>query len=325
MPEAMGEAKVETQRGTTKIEAKFNDLRNPTELGGEYLTYILWAISPDGRTFNLGEILLTPNRNLFTALLPKYRSDLKVTTPLQTFALVVTAEPYYAVRAPSSLVVLENVVPAEAIDVQSVATSYDLIGRNGYEPTGFRFDPLLLTTDLPADFFQARNAVRIARAAGAEKYAPDIIASAQTNLERAETIAAQRRVDKRALASTSREAVQRAEDARDAAVRRATAERLVEERRAAAEREATARAQAQADQERRLRAEQERALADAERLAAERRRLEADRASQDANAAADAARRAAAESEARRAALLTQQQAGNNRHLPIFSRRRASQ
>jgi outer membrane protein OmpA-like peptidoglycan-associated protein len=320
MPVAAGEAKVESQRGAMRIEAKFTDLRNPTSLGHEYLTYILWALSPDGRTFNLGEVPLSGNRNFLTAFLPGSRTSMTVTTPLQTFALIVTAEPYYAVRVPSELVVLENRIPIVENDLQTVPASYDLIAPGGYTPSGFTFDAVLLTTELPLDFFQARNAVRIAEAAGAKEYASPIYENAVAQLQRAEGLATQRRVDRRALTSASREAVQTAEDARDAAARRAEADQLDAERRALAEREVEARTQALADQERRLRAEQERAAAETERLAAERRREEADRSRRDALAAAEAARLAQTEAEEaarlarteaeeRRRALLEQQQA----------------
>ena len=100
MPSANGEAKVNSKRGSIEIDAEFGDLQRPTTFGNEYLTYVLWAISPEGRAVNLGEVLVGGN----------HRSKLHVTTDLQAFALIVTAEPYYAVRQPSNVVVLENVV-----------------------------------------------------------------------------------------------------------------------------------------------------------------------------------------------------------------------
>ena len=329
MPAAAGTVKIEAQRGFTKVHARFTDLQNPTALGHEYLTYILWAVSPDGRAFNLGEVPLPGDRNVLTSLLPGNRSELKVTTPLQTFALIVTAEPYYAVRAPSDVVILENVIPGELGPVTTVDARLDLVER-GYVATGFKFDLILLRTNLPLDFFQARNAVRIAEAIGAPTHAAAVFANARAQLDHAESLAARTRFDKRALASASREAVQTAEDAREMASRRVAALTLEEERRAAAAREAEARAQAQADQERRRKAEADRAAADAqraaaeaqraaaetmraaaeaERLDAERRRAEADRASQDAARAAQEARRARADAEEMRQAALRQQQA----------------
>ena len=100
MPSANGEAEVNSKRGAIEIEAEFGNLQKPTTFGNEYLTYILWAISPEGRAVNLGEVLVGGNS----------RSKLDVTTDLQAFALIVTAEPYYAVRQPSNVVVLENVI-----------------------------------------------------------------------------------------------------------------------------------------------------------------------------------------------------------------------
>ena len=333
MQSAIGEAKVEAQRGFTKIEASFTDLQNPTVLGHEYLTYIMWAVSPDGRAVNLGEVQLPGDRTAFTSFLPGSRSTLSVTTPLQTFALLVTAEPYYAVRDPSTLVVLENVLPVDntSIPIQSVETRYDFSRGGGYAPTGFRFDPILLRSKLPLDFFQARNAVRIAQTAGAEQYAAAIFANAMTQLDKAEKLAGQKSVDKRALVAASREAVQTAEDARAIAAPRAASTRDEAERKAAAARDADARARAQAELERRVQAETQRASAaeaerksaEAERLAADRRREESERASQQAHAAAQealrarkeaedmraAAQRAQAEAEKHRAAALQQQRA----------------
>jgi outer membrane protein OmpA-like peptidoglycan-associated protein len=333
MPAAAGEARVEAQRGFTKIEASFTDLENPTALGHEYLTYIMWAVSPDGRAVNLGEVQLPGERTAFTQFLPGSRSTLSVTTPLQTFALLVTAEPYYAVRDPSTLVVLENAIPVDPSSdpVPSVETRYDFTGAGGYAPTGFRFDPILLRSKLPLDFFQARNAARIAQAAGAEQHASAIFTNAMAQLEKAEKLAGQKKLDKRALAAASREAVQTAEDARAIAAPRAAALRTETERQAAAARDAAARAQAQAELERRVQAEVQRAsaaeadrkAAEAERLAAERRREESDRASQQAQVAAQealrarkeaeemraAAQRAQAEAEKHRAAAMQQQQA----------------
>jgi hypothetical protein len=107
----------------------------PTTFGGEYLTYVLWAISPEGRATNLGEILVGGND----------RSRLTATTDLQAFALIVTAEPYFAVRQPSNVVVLENVVRADTKGTsEAVNAKYELMERGGYLPTGFKFDPVVL-------------------------------------------------------------------------------------------------------------------------------------------------------------------------------------
>src|ERR1035438_8133967 len=121
-------------------------------VAGEYLTYVLWAISPEGRPVNLGEVLVGDN----------HRSKLRVTTDLQSFALIVTAEPYYAVRRPSNVVVLENSVRRDTEGATEIVDAkYELIDRGGYIPTGYKFDPVVMNAKLPLEFFEARNALRI--------------------------------------------------------------------------------------------------------------------------------------------------------------------
>lgn len=128
MPSANGQAKVESKRGAIEIEVEFGNLHKPTTFGSEYLTYILWAISPEGRASNLGEVLVGDN----------HRSKLDVTTDLQSFAMIVTAEPYYTVRQPSNVVVLENVVRTDTKGTtEAVNAKYELIERGGYIPTRF--------------------------------------------------------------------------------------------------------------------------------------------------------------------------------------------
>ena len=159
MPSADGVAQVNSKQGAIEIEAEFGNLQKPTTFGTEYLTYILWAISPEGRAVNLGEVLVGGN----------HRSKLKVTTDLQAFALIVTAEPYYAVRQPSDVVVMENVIREDTKGAtEAVNAKYELMGRGGYIPTGYKFDPVVLNTRLPLEFFEARNALRIAQSEGAE-------------------------------------------------------------------------------------------------------------------------------------------------------------
>ena len=133
MPNAQGRATVQSKRGDTRIVMELQELQNPTTFGNEYLTYVLWAISPEGRPMNLGEVLVGGN----------HRSKLEATTQLQAFALIVTAEPYYAVRRPSNLVVLENEVRSDTVGTtEAVEAKYELIDRGGYIPTGYRFDPV---------------------------------------------------------------------------------------------------------------------------------------------------------------------------------------
>src|SRR6202030_4663641 len=149
MPLANGVATVNSRRGSIAIEAEFGDLQKPTTFGSEYLTYILWAISPEGRAVNLGEVLVGGN----------HRSKVNVTTDLQAFAMIVTAEPYYAVRRASNVVVIENVIRPDTVGTTEVVDAkYELVDRGGYVPTGYKFDPLVLNTKLPLEFFEARNA-----------------------------------------------------------------------------------------------------------------------------------------------------------------------
>ena len=125
MPLADGWARVENKRGNLAITAEFGNLQRPSAIGGEYLTYVLWAISPEGRPVNLGEVLVGSN----------HRSKLRTTTDLQSFALIVTAEPYYAVRQPSNVVVLENIVRADTLGTtEAVNAKYELMERGGYIP-----------------------------------------------------------------------------------------------------------------------------------------------------------------------------------------------
>jgi len=250
MPKASGEAKVESKQGYIEIEVEFDELQKPTSFGNEYLTYILWAITPEGRSVNLGEVLLNGNR-----------SKLDVTTDLQAFALVVTAEPYYAVRRPSNVVVLENVIREDTKGTTEVVNAqYDLLERGGYIPTGYKFDPVVMNAKLPLEFFEARNALRIAESEGAEKYASDSYQHAVRLMDQADKNATGKHIDKESLVSVSREAVQTAEDAREISVKRIEAERIDAEARAGADREAAAKAQtisAEADTAEALRARDE--------------------------------------------------------------------
>ena len=284
MPQARGEAKVESKKGYIEIEVEFANLENPTTFGNEYLTYILWAISPEGRAVNLGEILVGDN----------HRSKVDVTTDLQAFALVVTAEPYYAVRQPSNVVVLENVVREDTKGTtEAMHTKYDLLERGGYIPTGYKFDPVVLNTKLPLEFFEARNALRIAQSEGAETYAHDSYQHASRLMDQVDADAVSKHSDRKAMIGVAREVVQTAEDARAITVKKIEQERLENERQAAANAQANTQAeaddatrqkeQAQSDQ---ARAEQARAQAesDASRAQAATARAQADAASAQADA-----------------------------------------
>ena len=215
MPAAKGEAKVESKKGYIEIEVEFSDLQRPTTFGNEYLTYVMWAISPEGRAVNLGEVLVGDND----------RSKLDVTTDLQAFALIVTAEPYYAVRQPSNAVVLENVVRDDTKGtIEAMSTKYDLLERGGYIPSGYQFDPVVLNSKLPLEFFEARNALRIAQSVGAETYAGSSYQHAASLMNQADGYATSPHIDKKQLIAVSRETVQTAEDAREITVKKRIAE-----------------------------------------------------------------------------------------------------
>src|SRR6202167_117054 len=240
MPGANGEAHVNSKRGSISIDAYFGSLQRPTTFGNEYLTYVLWAISPEGRAVNLGEVLVGDND----------RSKLHVTTDLQAFALIVTAEPYYAVRQPSNAVVLENVIREDTKGTsEAVNAKYELLERGGYLPTGYKFDPVVLNAKLPLEFFEARNALRIAQSEGAELYAPDSYQHAVDLMNKADGYAVNQHMDRKPLIAVSREAVQTAEDARAIAVKKEDEMGLADERQNSAD--AQAQSQQQADDARR--------------------------------------------------------------------------
>jgi outer membrane protein OmpA-like peptidoglycan-associated protein len=235
MPSANGEAKVNSKRGSIEIDAEFGDLQRPTTFGNEYLTYILWAISPEGRAVNLGEVLVGDN----------HRSKLRVTTDLQAFALIVPAEPYYAVRQPSNVVVLENVVRESTKGTtEAVNAKYELMERGGYIPTGYKFDPVVLNARLPLEFFEARNALRIAQSEGAEQYASDSYQHAVQLMNNADEYATRKHIDEKPLIAVSREAVQTSEDAREIAVKKLDEIRLANERQASSDAQAQSQEQA---------------------------------------------------------------------------------
>jgi outer membrane protein OmpA-like peptidoglycan-associated protein len=284
MPAAAGEAKVESKRGALEIEVEFSGLDRPTSFGTEYLTYVLWAISPEGRPVNIGEVLVGEN----------HRSKLDVTTDLQSFALIVTAEPYYAVRRPSNVVVLENSIRRDTEGATEVVDAkYELIDRGGYIPTGYKFDPVVMNAKLPLEFFEARNALRIAQSAGAETYAASSYQKAVNQMNEADAVATTKHENKKSLIALSREVVQTSEDAREIAVKHIDEERAEAERNAGANREADAKDRADAESQRRRTAEVATADAVRQRNEADRQNLNAQVAAQkaeDAQANAEQAR-----------------------------------
>src|SRR5262247_3251344 len=279
LPDARGEAKVESKQGYIEIEVEFDDLQSATRFGSEYLTYVMWAITPEGRSTNLGEVILNGTK-----------SKLNVTTELQAFGLIVTAEPYFAVSQPSDVVVMENIVRKDTVGkIEEISAKYELLQRGEYvlKAPPAELKPIPLDSNTPLDLYEARNAVRIARWVGADKDAAESFVKADKLLQQAEAYKA-RKAGTKPVAMTAREAAQTAEDARLIALKRQEDQRLQLERQAAASREAEAKAQAarakaQAEEDARLRAQAE----TEQRLEAERRgRAEAERAAAEAQATA---------------------------------------
>ena len=276
MPAARGEAKVNSRRGSIAIETEFAGLQKPTSFGNEYLTYILWAISPEGRAANLGEVLVGGSK-----------SKLSVTTDFQAFALIVTAEPYYAVRQPSNVVVLENVVRDDTKGTtEAVNAKYELMERGGYIPTGYKFDPVILNAKLPLEFFEARNALRIAQSEGAERYASDSYRHAVKLMDEVDADATQRHMERKPLIALSREAVQTAEDAREIAVKKMDEDRLGNERQRSADSLSLSRAQTDEATRQKDQAQSDQARAE---IAKHRAESDADRSRADAANAQSAA------------------------------------
>jgi outer membrane protein OmpA-like peptidoglycan-associated protein len=289
MPAANGQAKVESKKGYTEIEVEFGNLQEPKTFGNEYLTYILWAISPEGRAVNLGEVLVGGNQ----------RSKLDVTTDLQAFALIVTAEPYYAVRQPSNVVLLENVVRQDTQGTtEAVNAKYELLERGGYIPSGYKFDPVVLNAKLPLEFFEARNALRIAQSEGAEQYASDSYQHAVQLMNKADSYATEKNAPKKQLIAVAREAVQTAEDARAIAVKKLDEVRLAKERQDSMD--AQARTQGQADEatRRKEQAESDTAKAQAAKVQAESDTMNAQAAKAQAEADSAKARTDATDAQA---------------------------
>jgi len=275
MQTALGEAKVENKGNRTEIDAKFENLEEATKFGLEYLTYVLWAVSPQGRAVNLGEVSLNHGSG-----------HVKAISEMQTFGMIVTAEPYFAVNQPGNVVVLENVIPANS-KVENIDAKYELLGRGVYSSSNTKIENAIFGIDrkTPLELFEARNAVRIAHIALADKYAPSIVAKAEQQLKTAEDVYHSGR-DKRSVEAAAKEVVETAEEARVMSVKQKAEEdaqaTVAAERRAALDREAKARADADAEVKRRQEADQARAAAEAAKAEAVRMKQEAEQASQDA-------------------------------------------
>ncbi|HKS81499.1 MAG TPA: OmpA family protein [Candidatus Acidoferrales bacterium] len=305
MPLAKGEAGVESKRGAIRVQAKFEKLQPAQRFGPEFLTYVLWAVSPEGRADNLGEVQLDGTK-----------SKLDVTTQLQAFALIVTAEPYFAVTQPSEVVVLENAVRPDTLGgVEEMDAKFDLLQRSQYTFVQNSTAAPVVDARTPLGLAEARNAVQIARSAGAQKYANDSFQKAVQLLQQAEGLQMQKG-EKKQIEMSAREAVQTAEDARSITVKRMDEERIAAERQAAADREAKAKADAENAEKAKLEAELEAERAAREKAEAEAARAQALAQQQAAQAEAEKARLAAvqaakekADADAARASAEAQQQA----------------
>jgi outer membrane protein OmpA-like peptidoglycan-associated protein len=288
MPGAKGEAKVQSERGRITVAVEYEGLTPANGFGNEYLTYVLWAISPDGRPENLGEIL--PDGT---------KGDIKVTSTLQSFALIITAEPYFSVSVPSDVVVMQNFILNDKTTgvIEPVIAHSHLLPRGEYTMTAgahTNVDPITRDEHSPLELYEAHNAVRLARLAGAEQYSPTTFAAARTAMTNADQMDADKHRDEKQEITYAREAVQRAEDARVDTLRKQAAEL------ARNQENAKNRAQADAATAQQQAANAQQQAADA---AAAKARADADRAA--AEAAAAAARNQAAAATADAAAQVT--------------------
>ena len=298
-PEITGRAKVDGKAGRLAIDVELNHMQRPnTKFGGQYLTYVLWAVTPEGRAVNLGEVLPSGDG----------KDKLSVTTDLQAFGLIVTAEPYFAVTHPSDVIVAQNVVlPNTKGFEEPIDAKFDVLEGKEYtiDVPVEQLPSTQAQPNVPLDLLEARNAVAIAKAAGGEQYANSSVMKAEDMLQRAEDYY-QRKQGRTPIGTAARGATQMAEDARILTLRKKEQEREEAARRAAAEAQAKAeadaeaakrdaeQAQAQANEDARRRAEAEAARAQAEQQQAA---LQAQQEQANAQAAAaqvaaeDAARR----------------------------------
>jgi outer membrane protein OmpA-like peptidoglycan-associated protein len=316
MPEVTGHAKVEGKGGRLTIDAEFAHLQPVRMFGGQYLTYVLWAITPDGRAVNLGEVVPGGNG----------KDKIDVTTDLQAFGMIVTAEPYYAVTHPSNKVIAENIIkPGTKGFEEPIEAKFDVLEGQQYtiDVPVDQLPSSRASEKVPLDLLEARNAVVIAKAAGAQQYAPDSLAKAEDMLQRAEDYY-QRKQGRTPIGTAARGATQMAEDARVLTLRRIEQAKIDAERRAheeaqakaeadaAAAQQQTIQAQAQSEEDARRRAEAERAQADAQAaqaaaLAQQQQAQAAAAAAQQAASVADQQRQEAIQQrEAMRARLLAQ-------------------
>jgi outer membrane protein OmpA-like peptidoglycan-associated protein len=270
VPQASGEAKVEikSKAGRASVDVSVKGLSPASTLGAEFLTYVVWVVTPEGRTGNTGELLLNKNGE----------GKLSATTPAQTFSLIVTAEPYFAVRVPSEMVVLQSQIRKDTKGKMFPVSEYKLMKRAQYQKMG---NPLALTLDpkVPLEVYEARNALEVAKSRSADKYAPEVYSKAEASLKLTENSLAGGD-DKNTIIANARQTAQFAEDARALSVQRQEAERIVQEREAAA-------AKAKAEAEAKAAAEAAEAKRQSDEAAAEAKR-KADEAAAEAKQKSDA-------------------------------------
>lgn len=305
MPEVGGHAKVDGKAGRLAINVDLTHMRQASSFGGQYLTYVLWAITPEGRAVNLGEVLPGDNG----------KDKIDVTTDLQAFGLIVTAEPYYSVTHPSNKVVAENILRQETKGFEEpIDAKFDVLEGKQYiiDVPAEQLPSTQADARVPLDLLEARNAVAIAKAAGAKQYASDSLAKAEDMLQRAEDYL-QRKQGRTPIGTAARGATQMAEDARVLTLRRIEQEKLDTEKREREEAQAKAEAEARAAQDRASQAqaqsdEDARRRAQAEAAQAEAQRQQAASLAQQQQAQADAqAARLAAEDAARQREIAERQ------------------
>jgi outer membrane protein OmpA-like peptidoglycan-associated protein len=287
MTPGRGVATVESERGVIRVSAEFQNFVAPSSFGPEYLTYVLWAISPDGRPVNLGELTLNNYGN-------GSKSAIKTTSEIQTFGMIVTAEPYYAVTQPSDVVVMENIVRKDTRGViETVDAKYELLPRGMYTAEGKAsgFVPIHVDKKNPFELYEAENAVMLARLAGAPQYAAESYQKALDSLAWANRNQNQKPGQKPTI-TMAREAVLRAEDSRVIAIRAEREEALTQERESSLNRENAANVKADEETRQRIVADRDRAAAEIARaeaqtatLDAQRERAQAEMAKQEADRA----------------------------------------
>jgi len=295
-----GEAKIEAKKTNIAIDAKFQGMDEATKFGLEYLTYVLWAVSPEGRADNLGQLMLDHSN-----------AHVKAVTDFQTFGLIVTAEPYSAVSQPGNMVVMESVVPENVTQGEEISAKYELVGRGTYSASNERIQNAIFGIDrtTPLELFEARNALRIAHIAAGDKYANSILAKADAQLKAAEDAYRQKQ-GKTAVEAAARETEQTAEEARVMAVKQRAEDeaqaKAAAEKKAAEDREAKARADAEAEAKRRAEAEEATKQAESAKAEAERMKAEAEQAAAEAARQKEEAEKAKAEAVAQQQALAAQ-------------------